>query len=153
MVRTGTGEPGRDAPVSGKLSIRAFGQSQTLPFTLVGARAQVGRVDTRWEAQLVPVEGGFVPGAERTFDRATAAGALERIGLGRCAASGQVGTGHATVTFAPTGRVSEVVIDDPTFAGTPAGRCVVAAFFGASVSAFQGSAARVGKTFTIGASR
>jgi hypothetical protein len=55
------------------------------------------------------------------------------------------------VTFAPSGRVSEVVVDDPSFSGTPAGRCVTASFFGASVPAFQGSPVRVGKSFTIGA--
>ena len=150
----GAGEPGRDVPVTGKLTIRAFGQSQTVPFVLTGARIQVGRVDTHWEAQLVPIDNGFggIQTSEPSvFDRGAAAGSLGRVGLGQCSASGQVGTGHVMVTFAPTGRVSEVVVDDPTFSGTPAGRCVIAAFFGASVPSFQGGAVKVGKSFTLGA--
>ena len=152
MVRAGAGDGGRDVPVSGKLTIRAFGQSQTVPFTLTGARTQVGRVDSHWETQLVPIDDvGFQqPNDSRVFDRAAAAGALGRIGIGQCAASGQVGSGHVSVTFSPSGRVSEVIVDDPTFSGTPAGRCVISAFFNASVPPFQGSAVKVGKSFTIG---
>ncbi len=152
MVRAG-GESGRDVPVSGKLSIRAFGQSQTVPFTLTGARIQVGRVDTHWETQLVPVDNDFAPPPQdtRLFDRGAAAGALARVSVSQCSASGQVGTGHATVTFGPSGRVTEAVVDDAVFSGTPAGRCVVSAYFGASVSPFNGSPVRVGKSFTIGA--
>jgi hypothetical protein len=61
-----------------------------------------------------------------------------------------VGTGHVVVTFNATGAVSDVVVDDPTFAGTPAGRCVTTAFFRARVPAFDSTSARVGKSFTIG---
>jgi len=150
MVRAGTGESGRDVPVTGKLSIRAFGQSQTVPFTLTGARIQVGRVDTHWETQLVPVDDGFQQQDTRLFDRGAAAGALARVGVSQCAASGQVGTGHVSVTFSPSGRVSEAVVDDAVFSGTPAGRCVISAFFNASVPPFNGSPVRVGKSFTIG---
>jgi len=154
MVRAGTGESGRDVPVSGKLSIRAFGQSQTVPFTLTGARIQVGRVDTHWETQLVPIDDGLPqPQDARLFDRGAAAGALARIGVSQCAASGQVGTGHVSVTFSPSGRVSEAVVDDAVFSGTPAGRCVISAFFNASVAPFNGSPVRVGKSFTIGSPR
>lgn len=154
MVRAGTAaEAGRDVPVSGKLTVRAFGQTQTVPFTLTGARTQVARVDTRWEAELVPVDdGGFgiQTGEPREFDRGAAAGALARISVAHCGASGQVGTGHAVVTFGQAGRPISVVVDDPSFAGTPAGRCITAAFFGASVPAFSGAPVRVGKSFTVG---
>jgi hypothetical protein len=157
MVRSGAGEAGRDVPVSGRITVRAFGQSQTVPFTLTGVRTQVARVDSRWEAELVPVEDGtlgFRNDDPRPFDRGAAAGALARVSVAQCAASGQVGTGHVTVTFSPSGRVSSVIVDDPSFSGTPAGRCVTAAFFGASVAPFEGGGGqgvRVGKTFNIGA--
>ena len=155
MVRSAAGE-GRDVPVTGKLTIRAFGQTQTVPFTLTGARAQVARVDARWEAELVPRRGRqlglpAVSTAARPFDRGAAAAALAGISVAHCAASGQVGTGHVTVTFSPTGRVSGVVVDDPSFSGTPAGRCVPAAFFRAAVPPFDGAPVRVGKSFTLGA--
>ena len=153
MVRGGAGESGRDVPVSGKVTIRAFGQTQTVPFTLTGVRAQVARVDSRWEAELVPVDDGTtgIGNSLRPFDRGAAAGALARVSVARCAASGQVGTGHVTVTFSPSGRVTSAIVDDPSFSGTPAGRCVTAAFFGATVAPFDGAPVRVGKTFDIGA--
>lgn len=158
LVRASAGEAGRDAPVSGRVTIRAYGQVREVPFTLTGARTQVARVDASWEAQLVPVDddgfgGAFIatpPPPDRVFDRAAAASALAGISVRHCGASGQVGTGHVIVTFAPSGRVSNVVVDDPTFAGTPAGRCATAAFFGASVRPFSGGPVNVGKSFTIG---
>ncbi|MBX3217940.1 MAG: hypothetical protein KF850_38395, partial [Labilithrix sp.] len=151
IVRTTAGDGG--VPVSGTVTIKALGQTQSIPFTLTGARAQVGRVDVRWEAELVPVDGDLTtqPAFGAPFDRAAAASALARVGVEQCASTGQVGTGHVTVTFAPTGRVSEVVVDDANFSGTPAGRCVQSAFFGAGVPAFSGSPVRVGKSFSIGA--
>jgi hypothetical protein len=154
MVRGAAGEAGREAPITGKVTIRAFGQTQTVPFTLTGVRAQVARVDSRWEAELVPVEDGtfgFRSNEPRPFDRSAAAGALARVSVAQCAASGQVGTGHVTVTFGPSGRVTSVIVDDPSFSGTPAGRCVAAAFFGASVAPFEGGQVRVGKSFNLGA--
>jgi hypothetical protein len=150
-----TGDRARDIPVSGKVTIRAYGQTREVPFTITGARTQIARVDARWEAELVPVEDdgfGFIgqpPPRERVFDRGAAATALANVSVRHCSAGGQVGTGHVVVTFAPNGRVSEVVVDDPTFAGTPAGRCAQAAFFGASVQPFTGASVRVGKSFTI----
>jgi hypothetical protein len=60
-----------------------------------------------------------------------------------------VGTGHLTVTFAPSGRVSDVVVDDANFSGTPAGRCARAAFFNAVIAPFSGGAQRMGKSFVI----
>jgi hypothetical protein len=143
------------APVTGRVTIRAFGQTQTVPFTLTGARAHVARVDVRWEAELVPLDDdarfGFVPPPPGPFDRAAAAGALARVSVAHCAVAGQVGSGHVIVTFSPTGRVAEVVVDDPSFAGTPAGRCVQTAFFSATVPPFGGAPVRVGKSFIISA--
>ena len=155
IVRASAAE--RTIPVSGTVTVRAFGQTRAIPFTLTGTRTQVGRVDVRWESTLVPLEEStFVPPprtTEGTFDRSAAASALARIGVQHCSASGQVGTGHVTVTFAPTGRVSEVVVDDASFSGTPAGRCVETAFFNAAVAPFSGAPVKVGKSFTLGAVR
>jgi hypothetical protein len=142
-------------PVSGTVTIKAFGQSQAIPFTLTGARTQIGRVDVRWESELVPLEPETTfappPTAGGPFDRSAAASALATVSVQHCSASGQVGTGHVMVTFAPTGRVSEVVVDDANFNGTPAGRCVQTAFFDARVPPFAGSPVKVGKSFSLGA--
>lgn len=54
IARTSPESAGR--PVSGRLTIRAFGQSRTVPFTLSGTRAEAARVDVRWESELVPVD-------------------------------------------------------------------------------------------------
>ena len=145
-------------PVSGNVTIKAFGQTKTVPFTLTSARQQLGRVDVRWEEELVPVvdngQGWTVqPPVRNTseFDRGAAAAALGAVSLSHCGSTGQVGTGHATVTFSPTGGVQQVVVDDGSFSGTPAGRCVQTAFFNARVPAFTGAPVRVGKSFTVGA--
>ncbi len=140
---------GPAVPLDGKITIRSFGQTQAIPFTLTGARAQVARLDVRWEAELVPLDGdGF--SSVGPFDRGAAASALARVAIAPCAASGQVGTGHANVTFVPSGTVSSVVVDDANFAGTPAGRCVQTAFFSARVPAFSGAPVTIGKSFTLG---
>jgi len=61
-----------------------------------------------------------------------------------------LGAGHVSVTFSPSGRVSEVVVDDAIFSGTPAGRCVISAFANAFVPPFSSGPVKVGKSFTIG---
>jgi hypothetical protein len=143
-------------PVSGSVTIKAFGQTKTVPFTLSGARAQLGRVDVRWEQELVPLDGtedfnnaNITSSGVAQFDRGAANNALSRISLAHCGNSGQVGTGHATVTFSPSGGVQNVVVDDGSFSGTPAGRCVQTAFFNARIPAFAGAPVRVGKSFTV----
>jgi len=152
IVRT---DSRQSSPQSGSVTIRAFGLTQTIPFVLNAdrARAQVGRVDVRWEAELVPVAGlrdDFdVSPTLQPFNRGAAVGALG-TSLGHCF-SGQVGTGHATVTFATSGRVAEVVVDDALFAGTTAGQCVESTLSRVSVPPFSGAATRVGKSFAIGA--
>jgi hypothetical protein len=143
-------------PVSGNVTIKAFGQTKSVPFTLSGPRAQVGRVDVRWEQELVPLNGtedfnnaNITSSGSAQFDRAAANAALSGVSLAHCGSTGQVGTGHATVTFSPSGGVQNVVVDDGSFSGTPAGRCVQTAFFNARIPAFAGAPVRVGKSFTV----
>jgi hypothetical protein len=129
--------------------VKAFGETQSVPFTLTGARTPVARVDVRWEQQLVPIDDdpslGIAP-----FDRGAAAAALGAVSLAHCGASGQVGTGSATITFSPVGRPGSVEITDANFAGTPAGRCVQAALFNARIPPFSGAPVTVRRTFTVG---
>ncbi len=148
MVRADASEG--NVPVTGTVTIKAFGQSRSIPFTLSGTRVAVGRVDLRWEQELVPLDDqGPPPGGLPPFDRRAAASALAGISVRQCELSGQSGTGHVTVTFAPSGVVSDVVVDDGRFAGTPAERCVRTAFFSARVPPFSGGPQRVGKSFTL----
>lgn len=138
------------APVTGKVTIRAFGQSRTVPFTLAGSRVQVARVDVRWQAELVPVDGelGIAPGLP-PFDRAAAVSALARVHVDHCGASGQRGAGRVIVTFDPSGRVSNVALPSADLGGTPAGRCVQAAFFSVRVPPFSGGPVQVAKSFVL----
>jgi hypothetical protein len=54
VVRASAADDG--LPVSGTVTVKAFGQTQVIPFTLAGRRAPLGRVDVRWDSELVPVE-------------------------------------------------------------------------------------------------
>ncbi len=156
MVRTNAADPSAGTiPSAGTVTVKAFGQTRSIPFTLTGARTQVGRVDVRWESELVPVDDMPIvspppPVGPASFDRSAAAGALASVNVQHCTVSGQVGTGHVTLTFSPTGRVSDVVVDDANFSGTPAGRCIQTAFFNAVVPPFAGAPVRIGKSFTLG---
>jgi hypothetical protein len=58
------------------------------------------------------------------------------------------GAGRATVTFSPSGAVTNVVVPAP-FAGTSAGSCVAAVFKGLRVPAFTGSAVTLPQSFRI----
>jgi hypothetical protein len=61
---------------------------------------------------------------------------------------GPTGMGRATVTFAPSGAVSNVVVPAP-FSGTGVGACVTAVFKGARVPAFTGSSVQLPQSFRI----
>jgi hypothetical protein len=52
IVEISRTDPADSTPVTGQLRIRALGERRTIPFTLVGPRTQVGRVDVRREARL-----------------------------------------------------------------------------------------------------
>ncbi|MBN4059201.1 hypothetical protein JYT22_00955 [Endomicrobium sp. AH-315-J14] len=63
-------------------------------------------------------------------------------------AGGPSGRGRATVTFAPKGGVTIVVLSAP-FEGTSVGSCVEAAFRGAVVPPFEGEDITVHKTIFV----
>ncbi len=84
------------------------------------------------------------------FDRAAAARVLSSVDLSQCKRpNGDLGSGHVTVTFEPSGTASAANVDTSAFAGTTAGRCIAQSYRGAKVPAFSGSAITVGKTFTL----
>ena len=84
------------------------------------------------------------------FDRGAAAAALGSVSVGGCKKSdGPTGSGHVSITFAPSGNVQSAVVDQPPFAGTAVGGCVAGKFRGAHIPAFSGAAVHVGKSFTI----
>jgi hypothetical protein len=54
-----------------------------------------------------------------------------------------------TVTFGNDGAVTNAVVDQPPFAGTPEGACVESRFRTAHVPAFEGAPGTLGFTFHI----
>jgi hypothetical protein len=99
-----------------------------------------------------PAAAGADPGAGSTaqFDRGAAAAALGAVNVQACKkGDGPTGSGHVSITFSPSGAVSNVVADQPPFQGTAVGGCVAAKFRTARVPAFGGAAQKVGKSFSI----
>jgi len=62
---------------------------------------------------------------------------------------GPTGSGRVAVTFAPSGNVTNAVVNGDPFAGTSVGGCVAAKFRAVKVPPFGGSPVTVNKTFTI----
>ena len=52
-----------DHPVSGRLHVSSLGQTQVVPFVLVGSRARVARVEVRMDSRLEPVATGRAVGS------------------------------------------------------------------------------------------
>jgi predicted Zn finger-like uncharacterized protein len=102
------------------------------------------------------VHGGDAPPAQAPqassapFDRGAAAAALGAVSVSGCKKSdGPTGSGHIRVTFAPNGSVQSAVVDQPPFAGTPVGGCVMGKFRSAHIPAFAGAPVSVGKSFIV----
>jgi predicted Zn finger-like uncharacterized protein len=90
--------------------------------------------------------------ATEPFDRAAAAAALSSAAqeASACRKDGDpTGTASATVTFAPSGRVTTATLSGPPFAGTQTGSCIAASLRRARVPAFVGDKVTVGKTVVI----
>ncbi len=85
------------------------------------------------------------------FDTAAASRALGSISLLPCKQTkGPSGDGHVIVTFAPTGEVTNVVVDRDPYKDTAVGRCIAGQFKRApSVPKFAGAPVSVGKTFHL----
>jgi predicted Zn finger-like uncharacterized protein len=100
-----------------------------------------------------PKEEPAAPAADAApFSKASAISALGAAAsaAGSCKkAGGPTGGGKATVTFAPSGRVTTATIAGGTYAGTAVGGCVASVFRRAHVPAFSGSSVTVSKSFQI----
>jgi hypothetical protein len=59
------------------------------------------------------------------------------------------GVAKVSVTFAPSGRVTQALVTGPPFAGTATGGCIARAFRSASVPPFAGDPQTVTKTVNI----
>lgn len=87
-----------------------------------------------------------------SFDRGAALSALNSVAgsVSYCKpGEGEGGRGGVTVTFAPSGNASAVLLDPGPLAGTEAGRCVVRLFRGARVPAFSGAPVTLHRNFIV----
>ena len=99
-----------------------------------------------------PKEEAAPPADAQPFSKASAISALTAAAssAGSCKkAGGPTGPGKATVTFAPSGRVTTATVAGGSYAGTGVGGCVASVFRRAHVPPFSGSAVTVSKSFQI----
>ena len=109
-------------------------------------------VAVKSDAAKKPKDEPAAPAADAPpFSKASAISALSAAAssAGTCKKpGGPTGSGKATITFAPSGRVTTATVSG-SFAGTPVGGCVASVFRRAHVPAFSGSAVTVSKSFSI----
>lgn len=102
--------------------------------------------DSAGAGAAVPSDGVAAP----PFDAASATSALAALtGAVQSCGDGAGGTARVAVTFSPSGRVTQAIVEGAPYAGTPAGGCIAAKARGASVPAFSGSPTTVRKTYTM----
>jgi hypothetical protein len=144
------------APISGRVAIRALGSTASLPFVLTGTRATVGRVDVRWESELVPWSGPIPSDAVirgGAFDRNGAQASLRNVVnsaqrlCGR--PEGPFGTDHLTVTFAPDGSVRNAVLDGSALRGSLIAGCILGRVRATRVPPFAGADVSVGTSVHV----
>jgi hypothetical protein len=84
------------------------------------------------------------------FDRSKASAALTVASAetASCKSDGEGGQATVRVTFASSGRVTQVAVGG-SFAGTPTSACIAAPFSRASVPPFAGSPVTVSKSVTV----
>jgi serine/threonine-protein kinase len=90
-------------------------------------------------------------GAGRSIDQVAAMSALASAAAAarKCKKpGGPTGSARVEVTFGQSGRVTSARVGAP-FEGTPVGKCIAAAFRGASVPPFEGSSFEAAKTVSI----
>lgn len=89
-------------------------------------------------------------GSEAPFNREAAKAALASLVPSMCKrADGPTGSGHAKITFHPSGAVEDVRLDAGPFADTPVGRCIVTQLRSLRIPKFYGGPVSVGRAFSI----
>jgi hypothetical protein len=97
-------------------------------------------------AQDVPADGPALP----PFDASSATSALSALaGAVVSCGDGAGGTARVAVTFAPSGRVTQAIVEGAPYAGTPAGGCIAAKARAATVPPFAGKPTTVRRTYTM----
>jgi hypothetical protein len=99
-------------------------------------------------------EGSQQPSAAKPgkFSAKAARSAVDRVAARArgCKVAGEpTGSVSTTITFEPSGKVSDVTVTTPRFVGTKVARCVVSRLNDARVPEFSGGPVTVKKSFTV----
>lgn len=88
--------------------------------------------------------------AAPAFDASAATSALTALSASvQSCGDNAGGTARVAVTFAPSGRVTQAVVEGAPYAGTPAGGCIAAKARTATVPAFSGAPVTVRRSYTM----
>jgi predicted Zn finger-like uncharacterized protein len=147
-------EPKKEEPKpaeSASAAASAAASSSAAPSASAAATSKVastggGAVTTKKKEDAPP------PADAPPFSKASAISALTAAAssAGSCKKpGGPTGPGKATVTFAPSGRVTTATVAGGSYAGTGVGGCVASVFRRAHVPPFSGSSVTVSKSFQI----
>ncbi len=104
--------------------------------------------DTKKKEEPIPAGASDLP----PFSKSSAISGLTAASMSANACrkpGGPTGPGKATVTFAPSGRVTTATVAGGAYAGTAVGGCVASGFRKAHVPPFSGAAVTVSKSFSI----
>lgn len=109
-------------------------------------KAEKAGKDGATPTTIVPEDGVVAP----AFDSAAATAALSGLSASvQSCGDNAGGTARVAVTFAPSGRVTQAVVEGAPYAGTPAGGCIAAKARAASIPAFSGAPVTVRKSYTM----
>jgi hypothetical protein len=135
----------RTLPASASASAMSAAPKERLTDTAPAASAQpVASAPAAAEAPVAPATSGF--------DRGAAAAAMSTaVGEASSCRLPEQPSGRAqvTMTFAPSGRVTQVIVNGSPYAGTEAGSCIARAFRGISIPAFVGEPVTVTKSVRV----
>jgi len=145
-------EPKKEEPVKPAETASAAASASAAPSASAATTAKPTGQAAVGTTVKKPKEDAPPPADAQPFSKASAISALGAAAssAGSCKKpGGPTGPGKATVTFAPSGRVTTATVAGGSYAGTGVGGCVASVFRRAHVPPFSGSSVTVSKSFQI----
>jgi hypothetical protein len=114
----------------------------------IGSDAHVAHAPAHTASKSVGVMPSLVSASFPPFDVAAAHDAIAAT-LAHAAACGATGPAGVSITFAPSGKATEAVIETGSLRGTEPGSCVARTLRGAQIAPFGGPSATVHESVTL----
>lgn len=150
VVATRSGNPDPVSPSPNTTGTRPVDPLGTTPTTPATSTATTTTAPSTPPTTAPTTTAATEPGGEFNAGAASSALAGRAGAAAGCKQPGDPsGVATVTVTFAPSGRVTQANVSGPPFAGTKTGGCIAGAMKGASVPPFSGPAKTVSKTVQI----